>query len=155
MKRILFGILFFTFAAAALAKEAAPLAKDPALEARMLKLSKELRCLVCQNETLADSQADLARDLRREVREKMREGMSDAEIKHYLTHRYGDFVLYRPPMKPTTWVLWFGPFLLLFGAAGGLVFFIKRRRRALDETPLTPDEATRIQSLLNKESDRA
>lgn len=154
MKRILSGILCFMFATAALAKEAAPLAKDPVLEARMLKLSKELRCLVCQNQTLADSQADLARDLRREVREKMREGMSDAEIKHYLTQRYGDFVLYRPPMKPTTWVLWFGPFLLLFGAAGGLVFFIKRRRRALDETPLTPDEATRIQSLLNKESDR-
>jgi len=154
MKRILFGILCLVLVTAVQAKEAAPLAKDPVLEARMLKLSKELRCLVCQNETLADSQADLARDLRREVREKMREGMSDAEIKHYLTHRYGDFVLYRPPMKPTTWVLWFGPFLLLFGAAGGLVYFIKRRRRALDDTPLTPDEATRIQSLLNKESDR-
>ncbi len=154
MKRTLFGILCLVWVTAVQAKEAAPLAKDPVLEARMLRLTKELRCLVCQNETLADSQADLARDLRREVREKMREGMSDAEIKHYLTHRYGDFVLYRPPMKPTTWVLWFGPFLLLFGAAGGLVYFIKRRRRALDDTPLTPNEATRIQSLLNKESDR-
>ena len=154
MKRMLFGILFLAVAAAALAKEAAPVAKDPALEARLIHLSKELRCLVCQNETLADSQADLAHDLRREVREKMRQGMSDAEIKHYLTQRYGDFVLYRPPMKPTTWLLWFGPFLLLFGAAGGLVFFIQRRRRALDGTPLTPDEATRIQSLLKQESDR-
>ena len=155
MKRALLSVLLMLMTASAFAKEAAPLAQDPVLEARLMRLSKELRCLVCQNETLADSQADLANDLRNEVREKMRQGMSDAEIKHYLTQRYGDFVLYRPPVKSITWLLWFGPFVLLLGAAASLVFFLKRRRRTLDETPLSVAEAARIQSLLNQESDRA
>ena len=155
MIRTLFSILLVLITLSAFAKEAAPLAQDPALEARLMRLSKELRCLVCQNETLADSQADLANDLRNEVREKMRQGMSDAEIKHYLTQRYGDFVLYRPPVKSITWLLWFGPFVLLLSAAASLVFFLKRRRRTLDETPLSAAEAARIQSLLNQESDRA
>ena len=155
MMRTLFALLLVLITLSAFAKEAAPLAQDPALETRLMRLSKELRCLVCQNETLADSQADLANDLRNEVREKMRQGMSDAEIKHYLTQRYGDFVLYRPPVKSITWLLWFGPFVLLLSAAASLVFFLKRRRRTLDETPLSAAEAARIQSLLNPESDRA
>ena len=155
MMRTLLALLLVLITLSAFAKEAAPLAQDPALEARLMRLSKELRCLVCQNETLADSQADLANDLRNEVREKMRQGMSDAEIKHYLTQRYGDFVLYRPPVKSITWLLWFGPFVLLLSAAASLVFFLKRRRRTLDETPLSAAEAARIQSLLNQESDRA
>ena len=155
MMRTLLSILLVFITLSAFAKEAAPLAQDPALEARLMRLSKELRCLVCQNETLADSQADLANDLRNEVREKMRQGMSDAEIKHYLTQRYGDFVLYRPPVKSITWLLWFGPFVLLLSAAASLVFFLKHRRRTLDETPLSAAEAARIQSLLNQESDRA
>jgi len=155
MIRTLFSLLLVLMTLSAFAKEAAPLAQDPALEARLMRLSKELRCLVCQNETLADSQAGLADDLRNEVREKMRQGMSDAEIKHYLTQRYGDFVLYRPPVKSITWLLWFGPFLLLLSAAAGFVFFLKRRRHTLDETPLSAAEAARIQSLLHQESDRA
>ncbi len=155
MMRALFSLFLVLMTLNAFAKEAAPLAQDPALEARLMRLSKELRCLVCQNETLADSQAGLANDLRNEVREKMRQGMSDVEIKHYLTQRYGDFVLYRPPVKSITWLLWFGPFILLLGAAASLLFFLKRQRRTLDETPLNAVDAARVQSLLKQESDRA
>src|SRR5215210_3027908 len=95
------------------AKEAQPTASDQALEERVTKLSKELRCLVCQNETLADSRADLAVDLRNQVREQMRAGKTDKEIIAYLTERYGKFILYNPPVDPTTYLLWFGPFALL------------------------------------------
>ena len=100
---------------------------DAAFEARLKNLEEELRCLVCQNQTLADSTAPLAEDLRREVRELALQGKSDAEIKQYLVARYGDFVLYKPPVKPTTWLLWFGPFAFLLG--GGLVWYAVLRRR--------------------------
>jgi cytochrome c-type biogenesis protein CcmH len=100
---------------------------DAAMDARLKTLSEELRCLVCQNQTLADSTAPLAEDLRREVRELARQGKSDAEIKQYLVARYGDFVLYKPPVKPTTWLLWFGPFAFLLG--GALVWLVVLRRR--------------------------
>lgn len=133
------------------AAEAPPMAEEPALEARLNTLAKELRCLVCQNETLADSRADLALDLRREVREKMRQGLTDAQIKTYLTQRYGDFVLYRPPVKSSTWLLWFGPFLLLIAAIVGLTFFLKNRRMVLTETPLSAEEAARLKTLLQPE----
>ncbi len=147
----LFALLF---TAAVTAKEAAPLAEDPVLEARLQTLAKELRCLVCQNESLADSHADLAVDLRREIRDKMRAGMSDAEITAYLTQRYGDFVLYRPPFKGTTALLWAGPFLLLVSAAGGVIWFLKRRRRALSDAPLSEAEAARVARLLTRGEDR-
>ncbi len=101
---------------AALANEAAPLADDPVVEQRLIVISEELRCLVCQNESLAGSRADLALDLRRELRTLIKDGKTDAEIKEFMVSRYGDFVLYRPPVKPITYVLWFGPFLLLIGA---------------------------------------
>lgn len=153
MMRACFGIFFFSLTALVQAGEAVPTAQDPVLEARLNELAKELRCLVCQNETLADSRADLALDLRREVRDKMRQGMSDAQIKTYLTQRYGDFVLYRPPVKSATWLLWFGPFLLLIAAIAGLTFFLKRRRRVLAETPLNAEEEARLQSLLHSEND--
>ena len=153
MMRACLGILFLSLTALAQAGEAVPTAQDPVLEARLNHLAKELRCLVCQNETLADSRADLALDLRREVRDKMRQGMSDAQIKTYLTQRYGDFVLYRPPVKSATWVLWFGPFLLLIASIAGLTFFLKRRRRVLAETPLNAEEEARLQSLLHSEND--
>ena len=152
MRRVLVGLLLLAMTSSALAKEAAPMVEDQVLEARLKHISKELRCLVCQNESLADSPADLAKDLRREVREKISEGMNDSQIKTYLAQRYGDFVLYRPPVNATTWVLWFGPFLLLLGAAFGVARFIKQRRRAPDETPLTAEEAARIKSLLPQKS---
>ena len=147
-------IVLLLLANTAYAAEAKPLADDPVIEARLKAMSSELRCLVCQNTTLADSTAPLAEDLRKEIRVLMREGKSDQEVIDYLVARYGDFVLYRPPVKSITWLLWFGPFVLLLGAAASLIFFLKRRRRTLDETPLSAAETARIQSLLNQESDR-
>jgi len=120
-------------AAPALAAEAQPLAADPVLEARVMKLAAELRCLVCQNQTIADSHAGLAVDLRNQVREMLRQGRSDAEVLAYMTARYGDFVLYRPPMKETTALLWLGPLLLFGGALLALVLVLRRRARAGDE----------------------
>ncbi|HKZ80065.1 MAG TPA: cytochrome c-type biogenesis protein [Pyrinomonadaceae bacterium] len=135
-------------ALAAVAKEAQPAAEDPQLEERLAKLSAELRCLVCQNETLADSRADLAVDLRNQIREQMKAGKSDKEIVAFLTQRYGDFVLYRPPVKPQTYLLWFGPFLLL---AFGLLFlfrYVRWRRQSIVEQPLSDDERRRAEELL-------
>lgn len=127
----------------AIAKEAAPEAADPALEARMQAVTSELRCLVCQNQTIADSQADLAVDLRREVRDLLRQGKSEREIIDYMTARYGDFVLYRPPMKPTTMLLWYGPALLLAVGIAALVLVLRRRSRLAAENfePDPDDEA--------------
>ena len=115
------------------AKDAAPEAADPALEARMVRIASELRCLVCQNQTIADSHADLAVDLRRQVREQLQAGRSDAEIVDYMTARYGDFVLYRPPFKATTAFLWLGPALMLVGGGIALVVILRRRRRLPDD----------------------
>jgi cytochrome c-type biogenesis protein CcmH len=106
---------------------AASVFAQPDLDARLKKLEEELRCLVCQNQSLADSNAPLAEDLRREVRALAKEGKSDEQIKEFLVTRYGDFVLYRPPVKSTTWLLWFGPFVLLAG--GVLIWWIVLRRR--------------------------
>ncbi|MEJ5210306.1 MAG: cytochrome c-type biogenesis protein [Burkholderiales bacterium] len=150
MKRLFLALLLALVFAPLHAKEAVPVAEDPVLEARLNRLAKELRCLVCQNESLADSQADLAADLRREIREMMRQGKSDGEITRYLTARYGDFVLYRPPVKPTTWLLWFGPFLLAGAAIAGFIYFLARRRRSLPDAPLSPEEEARVQALLGK-----
>jgi cytochrome c-type biogenesis protein CcmH len=130
------------------AKEAASTAADPALEQRVMALSKELRCLVCQNETLADSQADLAADLRQQIREQMKAGKSDKEIIAFLTDRYGDFVLYRPPVNPKTYLLWFGPFVLLGGGLFALYRYIGQRRELIEEQPLTADERARAEKLL-------
>ena len=108
-------------------------AADPALEARMLAITGELRCLVCQNQTIADSHADLAVDLRQEVREMLKRGLSDDQVRRYMTDRYGDFILYRPPLKATTAVLWLGPALLLAVALLALVRVIRRRARLADD----------------------
>lgn len=155
MMRTFFGIFFLSLTAYVQAIEAPPTAQDPVIEARLNNLAKELRCLVCQNETLADSRADLALDLRREIRDKMRQGLTDQQITVYLTQRYGDFVLYRPPVKSTTWLLWFGPFLLLIAAIAGLTYFLKRRRRVLEEIPLSTEETARLNSLLHSENKQA
>ena len=131
------------------AKEAVPLAEDPVLEARLLAISEELRCLVCQNESLAGSRADLANDLRREVRTLIREGKSDQEILDFMVGRYGDFVRYRPPIKPTTWLLWLGPFLLLGGGVATLIVFLRRRANTQNaSSPLSDDERRRATTLL-------
>jgi cytochrome c-type biogenesis protein CcmH len=131
------------------AKDAAPLAEDPAVEARLVHISEELRCLVCQNESLAGSRADLALDLKREIRTLIKQGKSDQEIRDFLVSRYGDFVLYRPPVKPTTWLLWGGPFVLMAGGLIALIAFLRRRTPA--DAALTPEEQRRAEALLNDE----
>jgi cytochrome c-type biogenesis protein CcmH len=132
----------------AAAREAQPSAADPALEERVMKLSKELRCLVCQNETLADSRADLAEDLRGQIREQMKAGKSDKEIVGYLTQRYGKFILYNPPIDPTTYLLWFGPFALLLGGLAILFRYLKRRRELIVDHPLSAGDHLRAETLL-------
>src|SRR4029450_11635883 len=116
--------------------------EDPALEQRARGLAKQLRCLVCQNQSIDDSDADLARDLRRIVREQLVAGRSDQEIIGYLTARYGDFVLLKPPLEPVTWGLWFGPALVLLIGAARIVGYVARHRRAKDApaTPLSAEE---------------
>ena len=121
------------------AKEAAPAAEDPILEARMIKIAAELRCLVCQNQTIADSHAGLAVDLRNQVREMLRRGDSEQQIIDYMTARYGDFVLYRPPLKGTTVLLWLGPGLLLIAGFTVLIVVLRRRSRMAPEL-FEPDE---------------
>ena len=127
----------------AFAKEATPAAEDPALEARLFEIAVELRCLVCQNQTIADSNADLAVDLRNQVRQMLREGKSQREIIDYMTARYGDFVLYRPPVKGTTVLLWFGPVLALVAGVAVLVLVLRRRSKLPAEQfdPDVPDPA--------------
>lgn len=134
------------------AGEAAPLAADPVVEARMIAISEELRCLVCQNESLAASHAELAEDLRREVRSLIRDGKSDAEVRDYLVSRYGDFVLYRPPVKPTTWLLWFGPFLILAAAIIGLIAYLRRRASLLKPAALSAADRAAAEALLSGDS---
>src|SRR6266704_3529756 len=145
MKRISYLLLMvFCLAPGLTAKEAQP-AEDPRIEQRMHALTQQLRCLVCQNETLADSQADLAEDLRRQVREQMKAGKSDQEIIAFLTQRYGDFVLYRPPVKSTTYLLWFGPFVFLLGGTLLLYRYVKHRREVIQDQPLTAAEHKRAE----------
>lgn len=122
------------------AGEAQPLADDPAMEARLKALSQELRCLVCQNQTLADSSAPLAEDLRREIRELIAKGMTDKEITDYLVVRYGDFVRYRPPLKTQTALLWGGPFLLLAMGLVALALVLRNRNRLMKDLPDEDDE---------------
>jgi cytochrome c-type biogenesis protein CcmH len=150
MKKIA-GVFFIatmlaTPALSVYARDAQPVAADPALEKRVQDLTEQLRCLVCQNQTIADSHADLAIDLKNQVREKMAQGMSDKDILEYMVDRYGDFVLYRPPVKSTTWLLWFGPFLFLI--IGLIALMMKVKKRAPDAT-LSEAEKQRAAALLN------
>ena len=138
----------------AAAEEARPLADNPQIEARLKTLAVELRCLVCQNQTLADSHAPLAEDLRREVREMIAKDMSDREIIDFLVQRYGDFVLYRPPWKASTTLLWLGPFLLLIAGATGLVFALRRRQKKIADVTLSEEEHNRVAQLLSEGTNR-
>ncbi len=144
--------LFFALQCAfsAYAGEAADLAEDPVVEQRLIVIAEELRCLVCQNESLAGSRADLANDLRREVRILIKSGKTDAQITDYLVSRYGDFVLYRPPVKPVTWLLWFGPVILLIGAMWILVSIIRRNQRQKDMPVFDAAQRAKAQALLQE-----
>jgi cytochrome c-type biogenesis protein CcmH len=139
-----------TLAAAQAAPHQAPSTfADPVLEARVLAIAEELRCLVCQNETIAASHADLAIDLRKQIRTKLTEGQSQQQILDFMAERYGDFVLYRPRLKASTIMLWAGPFALLLIAFTALAMNIRRRRQSVVKTELTPAEIERAQRLLD------
>ena len=133
-----------------MAGEAAPMAADVEIEKRMVAISEELRCLVCQNESLSGSHAELAQDLRREIRTLIAQGKTDKEILDFMVARYGDFVRYRPPLKPTTWLLWGGPFLLLGSGVVVLIAFLRRRARENALPPLSEEERRRAAALLEQ-----
>jgi len=132
-------------------KEAVPVAEDPEVEKRMLTLTENLRCLVCQNETIADSRADFSNDIRREIREQIKANKTDPEIIQFLVDRYGDFVLYNPPMKATTILLWFGPAALLLLGLISLVMYLRRRRVQIEEVSLSQAELEKAEALLNED----
>ncbi len=145
MKFWLTLLLALQCALPAYANEALPLAEDPVVEKRLIGISAELRCLVCQNESLAGSRADLALDLRREIRTLIKDGKTDAEITDFMVSRYGDFVLYRPPVNRVTWLLWFGPFVLLIGAVVVLVRMVRQSQN--NKHPKGLDAAQRAKAL--------
>jgi cytochrome c-type biogenesis protein CcmH len=132
----------------AIAKDAALLADDPVTEQRLISISEEMRCLVCQNESLAGSRSDLANDLRREIRILINEGKTDEQIRNFMVERYGDFVLYRPPVKPITWLLWIGPFVILLAGIIGLMIYLRRRNQSVPSTTLSAEDNRRIDALL-------
>jgi cytochrome c-type biogenesis protein CcmH len=150
--KTLYAILLVLLACGgAVAKDAAPLADDPVVEQRLIVISEEMRCLVCQNESLAGSRSDLANDLRRELRTLIKQGKTDAEIREFMVSRYGDFVLYRPPVKPSTWLLWLGPFGLMI--LGVVALFVYLRRRSADigtNNVLTDEERKRANAMLQE-----
>lgn len=150
---MLANFLAFPVAFASPASEAA-LAADPVAEKRLQKLSEELRCLVCQNQTIADSNAELAQDLRREIRGMLKEGKTDKEIIDFMVVRYGDFVLYRPPVKGVTLLLWGGPLALMLFGLFALIRYLRKRAARInaEDHPLSADEASRVDELL-KESE--
>lgn len=137
--------------ASVLAKEAEPMAANPEMEKLVNEISAELRCLVCQNQTIADSHAALAVDLKNQVRQMVASGKTQNEIVDYMVQRYGDFVRYRPPVKPTTYLLWVGPFILLIVGVALLISNLRKRKRIIADAPLSADESDRLQSLLSAE----
>ena len=152
MHRLLLSLLLAFAASLATAQEARPLAEDPVLEAKVMQIAEGLRCLVCQNETIAASHADLAVDLRKQIRQKLQQGQSEAQIVDFMVQRYGDFVLYKPPLKRSTWLLWGGPFVLLAVALAVLAVNIRRRRATAAAAPLRADELERARRLLGEDT---
>lgn len=147
----LLALSWMALAAPALAVQPSEMLADPRLEARAREISKELRCLVCQNQSIDDSNADLAHDLRVLVRERLTAGDSDEQVVKYIVARYGQFVLLKPPVEPTTYLLWFSPaFILLFGALG-IVLYLRRHKTATAEaTPLSATEEARLKRILEE-----
>ena len=148
---VLLAAFWLTVITPVMAGEAKPMSNDPVLEARVMVIAEELRCLVCQNETIAASHADLAVDLRSQIRIKLSQGQSNQQILDFMVARYGDFVLYRPPLKASTVLLWVGPFALLLLAAGVLAFNIRRHRGTANSSSMTEAEQRRAQQLLDQE----
>ncbi|HWB48720.1 MAG TPA: cytochrome c-type biogenesis protein [Stellaceae bacterium] len=125
---------------------------DPKLEVRAREIGKELRCLVCRNQSIDDSEADLAHDLRVLVRQRLAAGDSDRQVVDYIVSRYGDFVLLKPPFEPSTWLLWGGPALVLLIGAVGVRRYVRRQAAAVAPPPLTPDEAHRLAAILDEKA---
>lgn len=148
MKKILLAAMLLIVPAGAWAGEAKDIATDPVVEKRLVALASKLRCLVCQNESLESSHAELAADLRRDIREQIRAGKSDQEIIDFLVARYGDFVLYDPPVKTYTLLLWGGPFLFMLGGAAFLAFQLRKRRKIIAEPELSEEAQRRAAALL-------
>lgn len=147
--QLLLALFIAAGSAGAIAGEAAPSAQDPVLEKRVMSLANELRCLVCQNQTIADSSSGLAVDLKNQIREKLQAGESEKDIASYMVTRYGDFVLYKPPFKVATVLLWLGPLLLLL-AGFWLLLRRLRHQRAAQAAPLSPDDQARARKLLEE-----
>lgn len=150
---ITFSAILLLGVGSTIANEAAPLADDPVTEQRLISISEEMRCLICQNESLAGSRSDLANDLRREIRNLIKEGKSDDQIRNFMVERYGDFVLYRPPVKPVTWLLWIGPFVILLIGIVGLLTYLRRRNSSVPNVILSDADNQKIDALL-KSSDQ-
>jgi cytochrome c-type biogenesis protein CcmH len=148
LRSFIFALATLGLVNIAFAKEAVPLVDDQVTEQRLIVISEEMRCLVCQNESLAGSRSDLANDLRREIRILIKEGKTDDQIRDFMVERYGDFVLYRPPMKPITWLLWIGPFVILLAGIIGLLVYLRRRNLSVPSTTLSADDNRRIDALL-------
>ena len=148
-------LVLLSWSTLSIAKEAQPVMGDAALQARVLKLGGELRCLVCQGESLAESQSDFAKDMLNKIRSLMQQGKTDQEIKDYLVQRYGDFILYRPPFSGITAIVWITPVLLLAAGVSLLIFNIKRRRVRVQTAPLSAEEQARVKNLLNEGDSKA
>lgn len=151
MIRILAALILFALAPAAFAVEPSERLANPALEARAEALGSELRCMVCQNETIEQSAAPLAHDLRVLIRQHIAAGETDAQVVKFLTDRYGDFVLLKPPVEPATYVLWFGPLAVLLLGAGGAFVYLRRRKAAAPAAPLSTAEQGRLLRLLKED----
>lgn len=147
--KLFFIALGLSLSLLAQAKVAPNISADPALEARMMVIAEELRCLVCQNETIAASHADLAVDLKNQIRIKLTQGQSQQQILDFMVSRYGDFVLYRPPLKTNTVLLWIGPFLLLGIALTMLVLNVRRRRRSVQAHAMSAEDQAKARALLD------
>lgn len=153
--RIFAALLLSSLFSFAHADEAVPTAEDPVLEKRVMEIAHNLRCLVCQNQTIADSNAELAIDLRNQVREKLQQGQSEEQILEYMVSRYGDFVLFKPMVKSTTWLLWFGPLLLVLLGIVVLIFMLRKRRKLMQQPPaISAEEHARAEALLSGTNQR-
>ena len=151
---LLLAIVPLALSLPAAGKEAVPTELDRVQQKRAVELSEHLRCLVCQNQTIADSNAELAQDLRRQVREQIAQGRSDSEIVAFMVQRYGDFVLYNPPLKATTILLWFGPGALLLAGIAALIRNVRARRRLEEPAGISDEERKRAGELLEGRADK-
>lgn len=152
IKSLLTISLLMLLSGMALAKEAVPMAANPEMEKRAMEISEELRCLVCQNQTIAASEAGLAQDLKRQVRTMLAEGKNKQEILDFMVQRYGDFVLYRPPVKSTTYALWGGPAVLMLLGVTILLFNLKNRKKVVEDAPLSEEQNKQLNDLLSQDN---